>query len=105
MDSRSGKFNNECCIRCNNRELVRAVRTENRSLFDTILKSKGKISSISGKHGCKMLENTIYLSLDLNSRYYFEKLMGIKYDDKIKKTNPNLLTSAEPSRYVCLENI
>ena len=98
MDSTSGKFNTDCCILCNNREIVRAIRTQNRSLFDTILKSKKKISSFEAKHGCKMLENTISLSLDLKTKYYFEKLMGLKYPSNLKEKNLQFLTQAEPSR-------
>lgn len=98
MESRAAKFITECCVRCNNKELIRAIKTNNRALFDTILKSKGKISSFQEKQGSKMLENTVSLSLDADNSYFFEKLMTLIYDPKALEKSKISLTSAEPSR-------
>ena len=39
------EFRDDCCVRCNNLEVVRAINTNNKVLFDTIMKSDKKISS------------------------------------------------------------
>lgn len=85
MDDLSPHFNTECCIRCNNYELVRAVRTQNKILFDTILNSKRKISCIKVKHGCRMVEDVVSLSLSLGTEYFFERLMAIQYHHFVRE--------------------
>lgn len=82
FDSTSEKFNNECCIKCNNKELVRAVKNNNRKLFDIIFKSKKSISSVMDRQGCHMNEDVLTMSMEFESPYYFEKIMSILYNNK-----------------------
>lgn len=85
-------------MRCNNIELVRAVRTQNRTLFDVIIRSKHKISQIKAKAGCKMLEDAVSLSLELESNYFFEKLMDLQFNLTPAVKRPFALGSAAASR-------
>ena len=81
MQSPDNNFDISCCVKCNNKELVRAVKTQNRTLFDSILKSTSKISSVRVNEGCAMLEYTLTLALETDE-YFFQKLMTLQYGTK-----------------------
>jgi hypothetical protein len=98
MESVSSRFNCDCCVKCNNKELIRAISTNNRSLFDTILKSSKTISSIRGSQGCGLLDDTFSLSLQAESPYYFERLMRLEYGVKDNNKVHKFITEEEVSR-------
>jgi hypothetical protein len=92
------KFVDDCCVNCNNRELIRALNTDNRILFDSILNSNGKIVTVLSKPSMKSNTNSILLSLEKDNDYYFEKLMNILYDEKKIEFKNKLLAPALNSR-------
>ena len=98
MESMSARFNCDCCVKCNNKELIRAIKTNNRSLFDTILNSSKTISKIRSTQGCGLLDDTLTLSLKAESPYYFERLMTLIYGVKANEKQHKFITSEEVSR-------
>lgn len=98
MESESSRFNRDCCVKCNNKELVRAVKTSNRSLFDAILKSSKTISTLRGTQGCGSVHDTVTLSMKSDSPYYFKRLMSLLFSAKAKSSDQKFLTEAEQSR-------
>lgn len=98
MESDDPRFNRECCIKCNNKELIRAIKTGNRSLFDSILKSSKTISNLRASQGTGSLHDTLTLSMTSESPYYFKRMMTLVYSTKSKAGEQKFLTQAEQSR-------
>jgi hypothetical protein len=88
----------DCCKKCNNKEMIRALNTNNRILFDSILNSKQKIVSLKEKPGVDSNSNILSLCLEQENDYYFERIVDILYNDKKEEFRQNLFAEPDDSR-------
>ena len=68
----------ECCIRCNNRNPIRAANTNNDKLLQACIQAKDKISLLTAYWSCDLSLSTLTLILMLNEHQLMETLLHPK---------------------------
>lgn len=92
MESKSNEIQSSCCIKCTNKETVRAAYTQNFKLLKSLLTSENTLSTFFERWGPERSMNSIELIFKNNDKKAFKELISA-----IKSTKPDYKFSYLPN--------